>query len=158
MDLDSESIYLRSIDKIIDKMKINMSDELKSLVSITWKNNLKRLVRNSKTHKKQNIKEATMIKTQQENNKIIKEPDLIESLTQTEYDQDIKDSDLSEPLSDDEYLLPECKNICFGKLKKLKRTQNLWTFRLSGCSIKFENGKELVLPHIAAQVRSEFSI
>lgn len=132
MDIVSESIYLRTVDRIIESIGGQISPELKTKVSKIWKAKISLAARKSRNHLK--------IQTKREASKKIEN----------------SDSDSLE-LLDEEFLLPETTNICGAILKKIQKKPDLWTLQLSGCIIKIGNHSEYVFPHITALLTSNLS-
>ena len=132
MNAESEAIYMRSIDKIVEQMAPRISPELQIKISEIWKRNLHLNIMSSQV---QAARPARKLKVHLVSN-----------------DENSKDDS---DLSDDDFLLPQSSNICFGNLTRVLKKPNIWTVNLAGCIFKLENQSEYVFPRITALLRSD---
>ncbi|OMJ95628.1 hypothetical protein SteCoe_869 [Stentor coeruleus] len=129
MNINSETIFFSAIDKIVSLAGKDLTEELKIKIAETWKRNL----RLSKARR-------------QKRNKMPKKPQKKkESLESGEEESD----------SLEDYIIPECQNVLFGKLKKFEKKRPYWIFKINGCILQNEN-TENIIGNIKAKIESDY--
>jgi hypothetical protein len=127
MSIQSEEMYLKIIDRIIESIG-SLQTPLKSKISAIWKQKLCARIRKnfiSLGAKKQKKKTKG-------------------------------ESDDSLDVSDDELLLPDTQNVCFGILQKIIRKEPVWRLKIAGCTLKLEDGSEHVLQNAHVFIKDTF--
>lgn len=129
MNINSETIFFSAIDKIVSEAGRDLTEELRIKIGETWKRNLR----------------LSKAKRQRRNKMPKKQKKEKESLESAEEESD----------SLEDYIIPECKNVLFGKLKRFKKKRPYWIFKMNGCILQNEN-TENIIGNIKGTIESEY--
>ena len=97
MNINTQNLYLKSIDRIVQEMQNRLSPELKIKISEVWKEKLFSLIKKTPANKNKSLEKLK-----------------------------IEENCLDDDSFDDEIFVKDCQSVLFGNLKKISKKSMEW--------------------------------